>query len=160
MLSAKQIAPGQSGQLEVSIKTENLAGPVTKTVTVQSNDPHQQQVMLILTAEVVPEFGLSAPSLYFGTVPKGAEVAKELVVTIPPEKSVKLLSAESTDSTVSVKMEVVAGSNEKRYKIVGTQKPDSKEGYHFGFIVVKTSSQLTPELKIPVRGVVRAPRSN
>ncbi len=157
MLSAKQIEPGQSGQIEVTVKTEGIAaGALSKSVTVQTNDPRQPQAVLTVTAVVVPEFNLSERFLYFGSVPKGKEATKEITITIPADKPARLLSAESTDSIVSARLETVSQSGEKKYKIVATQKADAKEGYHFGFIVVKTTSSLTPELKIAVRGVVAA----
>lgn len=153
MLSAKRIAPGQSGQIEVKVKTENLTD-VKKSVTIISNDPRQPQISLLITATVQPEFELSERSIYFGSNPPGKEVVKELSLTIPAGRDVQLLGAETTDANVVVKLAPVAGSSGKRYKLVATQKPDAKEGYHFGIISIKTTSRLTPELKVPVRGMV------
>ncbi len=159
MLSAKQIAPGQTGEIAVTVKTEGLS-VINKTVTVRSNDPKQPQVVLNMTAIVEPEFQLSERSVYFGSVPRGKEVVKDLTVTIPPDKSAKLLSVESTDQYVAAKMEPLAGSDGKKYKVTIVQRADAKDGYHFGMIVIKTTSSLTPELKIPVRGMVTPPQSN
>lgn len=155
MLSAKQVAPGKSGKIEVNVKTQGQTA-LHKSVVVLTNDPKQPQVTLSLTGTVVPEFGLSERTIYFGSVPPGKEVVKNLFITIPPDKSVKVLSAESTDQYVTVQLEPAAGSNGKKVKLVATQKPDTKPGYHFGMVVVKTSSTLTPELRIPVRGIVAA----
>ncbi len=127
-----------------------------KSVVVLTNDPKQPQVTLSLTGTVVPEFGLSERAIYFGSVPPGKEVVKNLFITVPPDKPVKVLSAESTDQYVTVQLEPAPGSNGKKVKLVATQKPDTKPGYHFGMVVVKTSSTLTPELRIPVRGIVAA----
>ncbi len=128
MLSAKSIKPGQSGQIEASVKTEGVAGKINKTITVVSNDPRQPQVQLTITALVEQEFPLSDQSLYFGAVPKGNEVVKELTITIPPGK--KILSVESTDQNVTVKL--VPGADGKDAKVVAVQRADAKEGYHFG----------------------------
>jgi hypothetical protein len=35
-------------------------------------------------------------------------------------------------------------------------KADAKDGYHFGSIIIKTTSKTTPELKVPIRGMVVA----
>jgi hypothetical protein len=153
LLSAKQVAPGESGRIEVTVRTQGQTA-LHKSVVVLTNDPKQPQVALSITGTVVPEFGLSDRTIYFGSVPPGKEVVKDLLITIPPEKSVKVVSAESTDQYVSVQLEPVPGSNGKKVKLVATQKPDTKPGYHFGMVVVKTTSTLTPELRIPVRGIV------
>jgi hypothetical protein len=155
LLSAKQIAPGGSGRIEVAVNTQGQTA-IHKSVVVVTNDPKQPQISLSLTGMVIPEFGLSERFIYFGSVPPGKEIVKELLITIPPEKSVKVLSAESTDQYVAVKLEPVPGSDGKKTKLVATQKSDTKPGYHFGTVVIKTSSPLTPELRIPVRGNVTA----
>jgi hypothetical protein len=155
LLSAKQVAPGESGRIEVTINTQGQTA-IHKSVVVVTNDPKQPQISLSLTGVVIPEFGLSERFIYFGSTPPGKEIVKELLITIPPEKSVKVLSAESTDQYVTARLEPVPGSAGKKTKLIVTQKSDTKPGYHFGMVVIKTSSTLTPELKIPVRGNVAA----
>ena len=159
MLSAKQIAPGQTGEIEISIKTEGQTA-LHKTVSVTSNDPRQPQLQLAITAVVEPEFLLSERSIYFGSVPRGKGAAKELEITLPPGKQVKLLTAESTDAAVTVKLEPVANSGGRKFKLTAVQKADAKDGYHFGMVSIKTTSSLTPQLNIPVRGMVTPPPEN
>ncbi len=159
MLSAKQIAPGQSGEIEISIKTEGQT-ELHKTVAVSSNDARQPQIQLMVTATVEPEFLLSEKSIYFGSVPRGKEATRELEITLPPGKQVKLLSAESSDVAISVKLEPLANSNGKKYKLTVVQKADAKDGYHFGTVFVKTTSSTTPQVNIPVRGMVVPPPDN
>ena len=155
MLSAKQVPPGEVGKIEVSVKTEGQTA-LNKSVTVTTNDPSQPQITLNLTANVVPEFVLSERNIYFGSVPPGKEAVKEILVTIAPDRAVKLISAESTDANFAVRLEPVAGSNGKSVKLIAVQKADAKPGYHFGTVKVKTTSALRPELNISARGMVAA----
>ncbi len=155
MLSAKQIAPGKSGEIEVSVKTDGLQA-IHKTVEVLTNDPRQPKITLTLTGIVEPEFALSERMIYFGNVSRGKEAVREILITIPPDRPLKVLSAESTDQNVTVRLEPVAGSNDKKVKLIAVQKADAKDGYHFGMILIKTNSSLTPELKLTVRGNVVA----
>ncbi len=155
LLSADKIAPGRSGEIEVKVETKDLsATELNKTISVMSNDPKQPVLTLTITGSVEPEFMLSELSIFFGNVPRGQEVSREIVVTVPPDKSSLLVSAASTDAQVTVKLEPVAGSNGKKYRVIAVQKPDTAEGYHFGTINIKTTSRVKPELKIPVRGLV------
>lgn len=160
MLSAKLLQPRETGQIEVTVATESLSAKITKSVTVTTNDPRQPQVTLFVTADVEPEFTLSERQVYFGTVPKGKEVTKELFITIHPERSVKILSAESSDPNVTVKLEPLPDTKGKRLKLIAIQKADTKEGYHFGALSLRTSSPHTPEIKISVRGMVTATQNN
>jgi hypothetical protein len=157
LLSAKQIAPGQTGEIEVTVNTENL-NAVNKTVLVSTNDPLNREIRLSVTASVEPEFVLSERTIYFGSVPKGKESTRQIVITVAEGKDGKPLSAESTDGNVSVRLEPITGSDGKKFKLDVTQRADAKDGYHYGVILVKTSSRLNPELKIPVRGIVATPR--
>ena len=70
---------------------------------------------------------------------------KPVVLNVPPPKP------------ATVALAPIAGSNDKSYKLVATQKPDAKDGYHFGTVLLKTTSKQFPELRISVRGMVTAP---
>jgi len=148
-LSAKQIQAGQSGQIEVVLDTAGLTGAVDKPVHVLTNDPRRPSVSLSMRADVQPEIILSSPSLYFESVPKGKEeVVKEVLISIPAEKSIKILSAESTEESITVKLEPVPDSDGKKVKLIATQKAGGETGYHMESVIVKTTSYLTPELSI------------
>ncbi len=159
MLSAKHVSPGKSGEIEVTVRTEGQTA-LSKRINVRSNDPEHPLVTLTVTAEVRPEFSLSEKSIYFGSAPQGRELTREIVITLPSDGAVRLLSAETTDPNVTVRLEPVPDSNGKRIKLVAVQKADAKGGYHFGIIRIKTTSSLTPELRIPVRGQITAGQSN
>jgi len=158
LLSARQVEPGKSGEIEVSVKTEGV-NALSKTINVTTNDPRQPLVTLTVKAVVQPEFAYEK-SIYFGSVPKGTEVTKEILITIPPDKPVKVLNAESTDQNVTVRIEPQPDSNGKKVKLVAVQKANAKDGYHFGTIIIKTTSTLTPELRISVRGMITAGQTN
>ncbi len=158
-----KVAPGQSGQLKVEIQTLGFAAqsknltevvPVSKTVIVRTNDPRQPQVVLTVNFNVAPEIVVSEPSIYFGSNPRGREVTRELTLEITPDRPVKLLSAVATDANVTVRLEPVAGSNDKKFRLIAVQKPTAAEGAHFGSIVIKTTSQLKPQVIVTVRGLV------
>lgn len=158
-----RVAPGQSGLIKVEIKTEGFAAQITnlaeavsmsKTITVRTNDPKQPQVVLTVNFNVAPEIVVSEPSIYFGSNPRGQEVTRELTVEIAPDRPVKLLSAISTDANVTVKLEPLAGSGDKKFRVIMVQKPTATEGVHVGNIVIKTTSQLKPQLIVTVRSIV------
>lgn len=153
MLSAKQVEPGQSGQIEVSINTAGVAA-LNKTVSVSTDDPRQRLVRLAIKAVVQPEFLLSAKTIDFGNVPKGKEAARDMLITIPSERSVKVLSAASTDQDVAVRLDAVPSSGGKRVNLALVLKADAKDGRHIGMVRIKTTSAFTPELRILVRALV------
>ena len=157
MLSAKKTLPGRSGRIEVGVKTADMSGILEKLVSVTTNDPGNPEVRLTVKATVEPEIGLSDYGIFFENAPRGRETRKDVILTIPAGKSIKILSAETNDPKVSVKLEPVPGSNGQKWKLIAIQKAEAKPGYHFGEIVVKTSSRLTPKISIYERGTVAAP---
>jgi hypothetical protein len=163
LLTAKTIAPGQSGQLDVRIVTADVTASsrslsrtvsIIKTVTVTTNDRKQPSVILVLKAVIVPEIVLSEPGIYFGIHPRGEEITREVLVEITPDKPIRLVGATSTDDSVIARLETVPDSGEKKIKMIATLKATAREGQHQGFVLVTTSSALKPQLKIPIRGTV------
>jgi hypothetical protein len=157
LLSAKKTLPGKNGQIEVSVKTADISGIFEKQVYVTTNDPRNSELMLTIKATVEPEIALSEYGIFFGNVPRGKEACKQVIFTLPAGKSIKILGAETTDPEVAVKLEPVPGSNGQKWKLIALQKADAKPGYHFGEIMVRTSSRLNPKISIYERGTVAAP---
>ena len=83
-------------------------------------------------------------------MPKGKEVTQEVIVTVAAGRSIKILSAESTDESVIAQLESVPDSEGKKVRLTATHKGDGKFGYRLESIIVKTSSYLTPELSVYV----------
>jgi hypothetical protein len=90
-------------------------------------------------------------------VSKGKAVRKEIILTLPPGKPIRMLGAETTDPSVVVKLEPMPDSKPARWKLIAIQKADAKTGYHSGEIIIKTSSSLTPAISIYERGTILAP---
>ena len=134
-----------------------MSGILEKFVSVTTNDPGNPEVRLTVKATVEPEIAVSEYGIFFENAPRGMEARREVILTIPAGKSIKILSAETNDPKVSVKLEPAPGSNGQKWKLIAIQKADAKPGYHFGEIVLRTSSRFTPKISIYERGTVAAP---
>ncbi len=156
MLSAKKIPAGKGGQIEVRLKTESFYGEVEKHVNILTNDPRQSTITLSIKATVDREIALSDQTVYFGNAPKGKEVRRQIILSIPAGKAIKILSATCTDPNVIVKLDPLPGSEGRKLTLTAIQKADAKPGYHFGEIILKTNSTLTPSITIYERGMVTA----
>jgi hypothetical protein len=153
LLSAKQIAPGQNGRLEIIIETGSMAGAIEKSVKLKTNDPENPVVGLSIKAVIEPEIRVSEPTIFFGRAPQGKQITKEIEISFAPGKSLKILSARSEDPKVAVRIEPAPST----YRLVAIQKADSKPGYHFGKIIIKTNSRYNREITIYESGEVTAP---
>ena len=147
-ISEKQILPGRNGQVEISVDTALLIGAIEESAHIITNDPRRPSVFFTIKADVQPEIRVSSPSIYFGDVPKKEQATQEVMLTVMAEKSVMILSADSSDGSVVVKLESVPDSGGKKVKLIATHTGDGKIGYRSESITVKTTSTLTPELTI------------
>lgn len=147
-LSDKRILPGQSSQVEISVDTALLIGAIEETARITTNDPRRRTVIFSIKADVQPEISLSSPSIYFGDVPEGEQVSREILLTVMAEKSIRILSAKSSEESVVVELESIPDSGGRKVKLTATHKGDGKFGYRSGSVTVKTDSTITPELLI------------
>jgi len=154
LLSGKQVKPGGSGEIGVSVNTNGMTGPIRKAITVTSNDPKQPEVNLVVAAVVEPEIAVSEAAIFFGNVPGHKAVAKEIILTLPTDKPIKIVSAESSDQDTGVSFSPLPGTDGKRIRLVVTHKANAKPGYFFGTVVVKTTSSRTPIITMGFRGTV------
>lgn len=53
LLSQDNLAPGQEGTLKVELNTKNRSGKMSRTITIQSNDPKDPAKILTIYADVV-----------------------------------------------------------------------------------------------------------
>ena len=106
----------------MKVKAEDL-GPIEKQITVATNDPHHAAVTLFIKAVAKPEIGLSEPTIVFENT--GKEARKEIILTIPAAKPIRVVSAFSTDPNIVVSLEPVSGSNGRQMKLIAIRKPDT-----------------------------------
>ena len=149
MLSAKKIRAGRNGKIEATIKAEDL-GPIEKQITVVTNDPRHATVTLAIRGVVEPEIGMSERSVIFESASVREDDRREIILTIPAAKPIRIISAISTNPNIAVSLEPVSGSNGKQMKLIAVRNPNVKPGYHYGQIVVKTTSHLNPEFSISI----------
>jgi len=129
---------------------------VEKHVNILTNDPRQSTITLSIKAMVDREIALSEPTVYFGSAPKGKEVRRQIILSFPVGKAIKILSATCTDPNVIVKLDPLPGSEGRKLTLTAIQKADAKPGYHFGEIILKTNSTFTPSITIYERGMITA----
>lgn len=65
LLSSKNLAPGEWGELKTTFNSKGFQGKVTKTVSVYSNDPDQPQTKFRLQGEVQKEVMVTPRRLQF-----------------------------------------------------------------------------------------------
>ena len=78
LVTADRIPPGGSGEVKITFNSKNFAGPVHKTVTLNSNGDSLGYTTIEFTALVIDEIGLNPGSI----IMPDAEVHKMSAVTL------------------------------------------------------------------------------
>jgi hypothetical protein len=55
LLSADNLNPGQEGTIRVELNTANRSGKMSRTVTIQSNDPNEPAKILTISADILKQ---------------------------------------------------------------------------------------------------------
>lgn len=153
VLSQKTVAPGKSGSLKVTFHSRNYSREVKKSVRILSNDP-AGEVRLEVKAWVVREVQVIPSTLYFRPGGDGGYPVLDVVVVNVGEKPVKILSVAGRDQAISV----------KTGKLPISLKPADTLSLQASYdalsapagaawtteIVIKTSSSVNGEIKLPV----------
>jgi len=110
--------------------TPNLSGPVEKMITLATNDLRRPSVTWSIRVAVAPEIEVSASSISFGNVLAGKEAGREILLTLPPEKPFKILSAVSKDPDFAVGIEPAPDGTGRKFKLTAKWSASARPGYH------------------------------
>ncbi len=149
ILSSRRIAPGDTGEINVTFKSAGRQGPQVKRIRIPSNDPSNPEVILTITGDIKVVIKAVPTALRFDRVMAGDTPVKSVALT--PKRGVTILSAKSSLEFVEVELKpgpAGVGGNAKTMVVkLGARAPI---GRRFGNIEVKTSSAEAPVFLVGV----------
>jgi hypothetical protein len=153
-LDQLRIAPGQSARLGVVVDTaEFMDGDFTKEIAINTYDSRSPRTSVAITGSVKSEFKVSDSHVDFGLVPTGQSIEREVTVAGQAGRAVHVVSVESTVPQLSASLR----AKDESVRIIVHLKPLNSSTWLGGNLVVRTTSSLRPEFRIPVSGhVVRS----
>lgn len=97
MPDKKVLKPGESTVIKASMDTKTFKGPLTKVITVTSNDPSNRMARLTVKGEVLPPFWISPSEVALGTLSKGeASRTREFRFVLSPGSEVDIKEVRTT----------------------------------------------------------------
>lgn len=138
----------------MTFRTRGYQGPVTKTISVETNDPANRHVRLTLKGRVVSDVVVEPKIINFGNVNRRAlPEPLSLKVTLRAGKDLRITEVRSENSFIAVTP--TPGGRQGgtlEYSVALTKEIPA--GRVAGRIVVKTTSQSLPEVQVPVHALV------
>jgi len=156
---AKRIKPGQEATIEADVHTEHFRGPISKALTVFSNDPERPQLELTMTARVTPLVQTTpGPAVLLSL--EDRPVTREFTLERTGGHPMRIL--EVSGSPAFLQTEVIPLPGEGRYTLKVTADTNAPLGHHNVLLSVQTDLEKLPTLMLVVtveRGIITIPSS-
>ena len=162
----KTIKPGETGKVTAHVDTTNFAGPISKGVTIETNDPSNPTAQLTIHAIVKPYVeAYPAGFVRYNMLQGDAETQSitlyseedepfQIVRVEAPGDWVKVVPTKITDPAQLASGVGKAGQNQYRLDIT-VGGPDAKIGPLADRIHVVTNSKHQPDYYVSISGVIR-----
>jgi Protein of unknown function (DUF1573) len=157
----RTIAPGAVGKVDVTLKTDNFSGPISKSIAVFTNDFDNPKLQLVVKAHVKPYIQVMPGYARYNYV-RGEEIAPiGQLLWAEDGSDIKILDAKGPTDNVLVSFRE-ATEEERDARGTGRQwhldvelAPDSPVGPLRDQVVVTIDHPKQKTVKIPVSGFVR-----
>ena len=161
----KVIKPGATGKVTAHVDTTNFAGPISKPVTIETNDPTAPEAVLTIHATVKPFVeAFPAGFVRFNMLQGDAETQSitlysdeedpfEITKIDTPGEYVKVVPHKIEDPASRVQ---AGRGNQNQYRLdITVGGPDAKIGPLADKIHILTNSKHQPDYFVSVTGVIR-----
>lgn len=153
-VSSNTIAPGKSADLKVSFDSTNFGGKVTKTVTVESNDPATPTTTLTVKGTIIEELVVTPRQLNLGQIKAGSSKEISLALENHGDRTIKILSVTSPAPQVkaTAKKHSLKPGDKTLVAVTITARPEDR--FLSGFLIIATDVPGKPEITVPLYGSV------
>lgn len=161
------IKPGQIGKVSAHVDTTGFAGPISKAVTLETNDPNTPTAQITISAIVKPYVEAYPAGYVRYNMIQGDTEKQSVTLYTEEEAPFEIVAIESPQEWIKVdakKLEAtdlvpqVGRKDQAQYRLDFTVGgPDSRVGPLAEKVRVVTNSKHQPEYWISVTGVVRPP---
>jgi LEA14-like dessication related protein len=153
-IAKKELTPGETTTLDVSLNVGTNTGALTKTVSIMSNDPAAPTKTILLKADVVRAIQF-VPTQYFSfnDLKLGTESTATVKVKNTTTEDIVLTDIEATNGLKTALKDKTTLKANSEMDIAVKLKPQAK-GYFNGMLKMKTSNPDFPTLEVPAFGNV------
>jgi hypothetical protein len=158
----KTIEAGKTGKVHAKITLSSFDGPITKLISVSTNDPANPLLTLAITAKVIPWISAKPGFARFLVLQGETNDAVQTSVLVSPEGTpFKILRVESSVPGAAASFHEAAeaqrlpGFNGKQWAVDIKLNNNIKVGPLADYVTVTTDHPHQKEIKIAVSGMVR-----
>ncbi|GEM_PF-1047359 len=151
-----EIAPGKSGKISATVKTEGYSGNISKTINVQTNDKDNAVFTLVIKANVKTLLSVRpSERLSLGLVYTGAPIEKDFDITSEDSQPFEITQITALDDKISYNITLAPDKKSAKFKTI--IPADYPTGPIQGNFILKTTHPKVPSLNINLFGTMREP---
>ncbi|MBI5307363.1 MAG: DUF1573 domain-containing protein [Planctomycetes bacterium] len=150
LVSKDKLLSNECGEIDVKFKPGKFVGKVSKTVTVNSNDPETPTYKLTISGDIIEEVVVNPRRINFGTRRKGDSVTKTLEIKTLPGLNTQVTKVESPSPYITISKEKDGADGSCVYQI--TFNNYDYIGSYSGIVFVYTTSARQERIDVPFSG--------
>lgn len=152
LLSASEIAPGQTGEVKATFNSGGFRGPVQKTITLYTNEPTRPNTVLRLEAQVMPLLEAEPAAVTLDPPVAGKRQKATVVLRNHSQEAIALTGVHGTNPLLQVQLaaQSIPAGGSVPLTVGSVDEPAG--GSLSGYVLVRTASPGVPELRISVYG--------
>lgn len=150
--TASVLAPGMQSDIRVTFDSTNFAGSVSKTISLDTDDPKLPIATLTLKGTVVEEIQVAPKQLNLGRIKVDATTTLTLTIANKGIRPLKLLSVTSQLPQVAVRADRQLVKPGETVTVRVAVTPRSIDSFLSGYISIKTDNPTKPEMSVPLFG--------
>ena len=150
LLSAPEIPPEATGELQLTFDSRGFSGNVAKHVLLTSNDPRHAQVKLTLHGIVQPEIVAAPPLVRPQHLPVGQTTLARVTLSNQGKTSIELGEPHSTVEEVTATLFAQKLAPGEQATLVVNITPRPNQPHLRSFVLIALKGAQIEELRIPV----------
>ena len=147
------IEPGGEVRMRVHLNTAELRGPFEGQILISLNDPVLPEARLLFQGRVVPSIELSPQPVFFVAGQRGERREAAIEIINHGSEALTIHSVEHPSERFTTRLETLEEG--RRYRLSLILDPNGPGGRKTDTILVKTSSQVRPLIRIPANTYLR-----
>lgn len=161
----KVIKPGQTGKVSAHVDTTNFAGPISKGITLETNDPSTPTAQITIAAVVKPYVEAYPAGFVRFNMLQGDVEKQSVTIYTEEEEPFEIVKVDAPQDWIKVEAKKVEGADivpeigrkgATQYKLdITVGGPEAKVGPLAEKVHIVTNSKHQPDYFVSVAGVVR-----
>ncbi|MBI4776490.1 MAG: hypothetical protein HY788_20325 [Deltaproteobacteria bacterium] len=153
----RNIAPGKTGAVTISVKMRNVQAPVTESATILSNDPTTPSLKLLTSYSVKRYISVTPWSFIRLTHVEGMKSTRAVRFETQVDGELELSTPQVEDAIKDkIETRLIRGEDHKSY-VLEVSSSYAEQGTYKGHIYFHTNNPHKPDIRIPVVVVVSGP---